>query len=98
MQREDRAKDVLYIHDTIEVFSGALDQLSTEWREIIHPRLPQATSNAVERLAAESFREVTDDVRRAALAAGSRTLKPDDVRALCELGLRKIFGEQRSPR
>jgi len=38
-EREDRAKDILYIHDTFEVFGARLDELQSLWRDIVAPQL-----------------------------------------------------------
>jgi hypothetical protein len=36
---EKRAKDILYIHDTLEVFGSRLEELHDQWRTKIAPRL-----------------------------------------------------------
>ena len=37
--RADRAKDILYIHDTIETFGGNLPTIREDWERSIKPRL-----------------------------------------------------------
>src|SRR5262249_54300186 len=38
---EKQAQDALYIHDTLELFSGELPALRTLWREVLGPTLPR---------------------------------------------------------
>jgi hypothetical protein len=92
-ERKHRAKDVLYIHDTIEVFGGSLDAIKSVWHEEAKPRLRANVRAKVERAAAVMFSEVTDSVREAAEISRSvgRYLRPDDTRALCDAGVKFIF-------
>lgn len=75
-----QAQDALYIHDTIELFGGAL------------PALARKTVLEVERLCQDRFGAVNDAIRTAARIPPDRSLTPDRVRALCAYGLEQIFG------
>lgn len=88
----DRAKDVLYIHDTVELLGSSLDELRTLWQKSIRPNLAVTVSRRVEKLSTDLFAEVTDDTREAAVVAAGRNLPPETIRLLCEIGLREIFG------
>jgi hypothetical protein len=87
---EERAKDILYIHDTLEIFSGGIQDLNEIWlsaglqQNARHRRTIQL---AQERL----FGEVSDTVREAARIAVGRTLSPQAIVETCNLGLSRIF-------
>jgi hypothetical protein len=78
IQRErdpkDRAKDILYIHDTIEVFSGNLEELReifvNQIRSRLHPKRVRELTSAAEVL----FGSVNDMIRKSALMATGRKL------------------------
>lgn len=86
-----RAKDILYLHDTIELFSSSLEMLRHEWNKKGKPALAARAILTVENAASELFSKVTDDVRRAALAASGRTLSPEIIRETCKAGLGIVF-------
>ena len=89
--RRDRAKDILYIHDTIEAFSGSLEEL----REIfanqiaggLHPRRVRELKNA----AGVLFASVNDIIREAALMALGRRLTAQAIIETGRAGLQEIF-------
>ena len=87
----DRAKDVLYIHDTIELFGGALDQLNEVWHASVAPQLRPSVKREVAVLGTELFRTTTDAVRNASLIAAHRGLTPASIRELCEFGLTRLL-------
>jgi hypothetical protein len=90
--REDRAKDILYMHDTLEVFGASLVEMGTLWQNIVarklHPRNTRTVSKAAEIL----FGGISDDIRRAAEISDERALSPEAVRATCHYGFTKVFG------
>lgn len=88
---EDRAKDILYIHDTIELFADALPQLNAVWRDGLRPGLSAKNVLLIEKAAQEQFNEVTDLARSASLTATGRNLKPDALVATCNAGLAQIL-------
>jgi hypothetical protein len=87
-----RAQDVLYLHDTIELFGGKLDEFNTVWKDT-QASLSKRTPGKVVELANTLFSKVTDPIRSAALIPGDRRLDPEKVRAVCEVGLARIFAE-----
>jgi hypothetical protein len=90
--REDRAKDILYIHDTLEVFAPRLQELAKLWRESVAPRLTPRAVRFVTQAARVLFGELSDDVRRASEVAGARGRSPEAIREACDYGLSQLFG------
>jgi len=89
---EDRARDVLYIHDALEVFGGRIEQLRAEWQAQVAPRLHRNHARALLRVRDQMFGEITDAVRGAAIVAAGRGLTPESVRETCQFGLQQLFG------
>ena len=89
--RDRRAKDILYIHDTLETFGANLAAIREQWRTNVQPVLHAKPTRVVERTAEEYFREVDDTTREAARIATGRSLTPEMVRELCAFGWQQIF-------
>lgn len=89
--RKDRAKDILYIHDTIEAFSGNLAELrelfANQIRSRLHPKRVRELTSAADAL----FGSVDDTIREAALMATGRKLKGEAMIEICRAGLKEIF-------
>jgi hypothetical protein len=85
------AKDILYIHDTIEVFARRIDELRAEWATNIRPVLHVNSVRTVQCAAASLFGAVTDPIRAAARIVQGRALTPEAIRETCNLGLTLIF-------
>lgn len=90
-KHDDRPKDVLYIHDTIELFGDALNQLNGIWHVSVAPQLRPSLKREVAARVAELFRTTTDTVRGASLIAAHRGLTPASIQERCELGLTRLF-------
>ncbi len=90
-KRDDRPKDVLYIHDTIELFGDALNQLNEIWHTSVAPQLRPSLKREVAARVAELFHTTTDTVRGASLIAAHRGLTPASIQERCELGLIRLF-------
>jgi len=86
------AKDILYIHDTLEIFGARLGDLNREWYEQVRPRLHVSAVRAVERGANTLFGEINESVREAGQMAGTRRLTPEAIREACQFGLEQVFG------
>ena len=91
-ERRSRAKDILYLHDTIELFGASLDVLGEEWELAAKPELSESAVRTVEASADTVFSKVTDDIRGAAQAAAGRALTPERIQELCRAGLKAVFG------
>lgn len=90
--RQKFAKDILYIHDTLEVFGAQLEELKAEWNSKVKQRVHARSVRKIERAAADLFGEVSDEIREAARIDAARNLSPEAVRERCNFGLRQIFG------
>lgn len=92
-ESKDRAKHVVYIHDTIQTFGRSFAQIQVEWIENVRPMLPAKAAAKVTNSADELFREVTDTVRNASIEVGAtgRSISPDEIRAVCYAGLKQVF-------
>lgn len=88
---DDRAKDILYIHDTLEIFGSRLQALRQEWVDNIAPRMHARTAAEVRKSAQRLFGTVSDDVRRAARIPGDRTLSAENVADACRFGFEAVF-------
>lgn len=89
--REDRAKDILYLHDTLEVFGARLPELRELWRRVVAPQLLPRNTKTVSKTAQYLFGELSDDVRRAAGISAERSLSPERIREACRYGFMRIF-------
>lgn len=91
---EKRAQDLLDIHDRLELFAVHLGSLRSIWTAKLRPRLPAATARRVAQLAAETFDDVDDVIRTAALMPSDRRLQAVRFQSMCALGLAEIFAER----
>lgn len=89
---EKRAQDVLYIHDTLELFGASLEELQNVWANEVRPKMPEKTARRAVALGSELFQEVTDVVRQAARIPQDRRLQPENLRAAARYGLAEVFG------
>jgi hypothetical protein len=87
-----RAQDVLYIHDTLDLFGQSLDQLRTVWEVEIRPTMSPKAATEVLVTASELFENVTDTIRNAARIPQDRNLQPENLRAATQYGLEELFG------
>jgi hypothetical protein len=87
----DRAKDILYIPDTLEVFGARLPALQELWRTTVAPTLQPNSKRIVYAAPKDLFREVNDDIRRAAEISVERALSPEEIRIARQFGFDRIF-------
>jgi hypothetical protein len=89
----DRAKDVLYVHDTVLLFGRSFAELEHIWRNsivgAIHPNAARELRDAGPNL----FGQITDTARAASVIAreAGRPVAPDDIVQVCRMGLARIF-------
>lgn len=86
-----KAHDVLYIHDTLELFGAALDELRPIWTDHVRPTMSDKTAKRAEEAAHALFQQVTDTIRDAARIPQDRRLTPGVLRAACDYGIDSIF-------
>jgi hypothetical protein len=89
-----KAKDLLYMHDTIEVFSENLDELQELFRSDVAPKLHPRRVVELEGAAYRLFGKVKDTIREAALMAVGRKLSPERLAETAQAGLKELFGRQ----
>jgi hypothetical protein len=87
-----RAKGILYMRDTLEVFGARLSDFANLWRNDMAGRLQSRHVNLVIRASREIFGQVSDDIRRAAEIPAERALDPEEVRQACYYGFTEVFG------
>ena len=90
---KDRAKDLLYIHDTIEVFSEHLGELREIFKKEIRPTLHARRTAELKGASDGLFGRVDDTIREAVLMATGRKLSPQSLAESARAGLREIFGQ-----
>lgn len=86
-----RAQDILYIHDTIDLFAGQLDAFRASWNEVIAPALGDSRVSVL-KIYQSTFSRVTDDLRNAARIPQDRTLAPEEIQMACQLAFEMILG------
>jgi hypothetical protein len=84
-----KAQDVLYMHDTLELFGASLAELHRLWVDQVRPA---KTARRAETIARELFADVTDTIRQAARMPQDRRITPENIRIACEYGLGEILG------
>lgn len=89
---DKKPQDVLYIHDTLELFGSNIETLGEHWKARIRGSIPDRTADQIERLATSTFGHVNDVIRNATRIPQDRDLKADVVQARCAYGLQQIFG------
>jgi len=89
--RDERAKDILYMHDTINTFAMRIDDLSAEWVRNIRHELHANSVRTVQSAGTTLFGAVTDPIRAASRIVQGRILTPGSIQETCNLALRRIF-------
>jgi hypothetical protein len=89
---KDKAKDLLYMHDTVEVFSENLEELRRIFRKDIVPQLHSRRVAELEQAGDRLFGKVDDAIREASLMATGRSLPPERLAETARAGLGEIFG------
>jgi hypothetical protein len=86
-----KPQDILYIHDTLELFGGSLEELRRLWIEEVRPLIAKPWARRTEAVAGELFAEMTGTIRDAARIPQDRHLVPENVQRACEYGLGEIL-------
>jgi hypothetical protein len=90
---EKRAQDVLYVHDTIELFGASLGRLNEHWESSVRATIRRNAVAEIHRVIDAQYGKVTNAIRGAALIPQDRSLIPERLQMRCALGLKRIFGE-----
>lgn len=86
-----RAQDILYIHDTLELFGASLGELRHLWENSVRQAIASKTAKRVGMIASELFEAVSDPIREAARIPQDRSLRPEYVRGACQKGLDAVL-------
>lgn len=82
-----KAQDILYIHDTLDLFGGQFDALGRLWRDALahtlHPRQQRELLQAIDTI----FGRLDDRIRDAAAIPADRQLDPERMRQMCRMAL-----------
>lgn len=89
--RGKREQDILYIHDTLELFAPEMDRLGKLWRDELRDTLNAKWLRRLQRTSDTLFATSNDTIRDAAAIPQDRDLDPERVRALCRAALAKIL-------
>lgn len=93
---DKQAKDILYLHDTLQIVSPLQPRLKAV-RPLIEAELPARTVRELHQRIETWFASVTDPVRgAAAIARGMQRPQPPSpaaIAAACRVGLRQVFLE-----
>lgn len=87
----DRAKDLLYMHDTIEVFSESLEELRKIFQTDVAPKLHSRRRAQLAGAADRLFGKVNDTIREASRMAVGRKLSSERLAESSRAGLQEIF-------
>ena len=82
-----KAQDILYVHDTLELFGAQLDALSRLWRDTLAPTLHARQQRALLQAIDTIFGRLDDRIRDAAAIAADRELDPERMRQMCRMAL-----------
>ncbi len=88
-----KAQDILYIHDTLQLFGGSLTELRRLWLEEVRPGIAKPWARKVETTARALSADVTDTIRDAARIPQDRQLAPENVQRACAYGLGEILAK-----
>jgi hypothetical protein len=88
---DKKAQDILYIHDTLELFGGSVRELRRLWVKEVGPPMPDKWVKKTQSMARELFADVTDTIREGARMPQDRSLAPEDVQRACDYGLSEIL-------
>jgi hypothetical protein len=92
----DKAKDLLYMHDTVGVFSENLEELRQISRKDLAPHLHSRRVAELEQAGDKLFGKIDDTTREASLMATGRTLSPERLAETGQAGLKEIFGKEKT--
>lgn len=89
--RDKQAQDLLYIHDTLELFAPELDSLAALWRDEVRGVLHDNWLRELDRIRNMVFGELNDRIRDAARIPQDRDVDPERMRAMCFAALGEIL-------
>lgn len=91
-----QAQDLLYIHDTFELFADNLPELQKVWLENVQPNLSIGLRGDLLGRISGIFDRLPDALREAARIPADRSLRPERMQSICAAGLAELFQSDRS--
>ncbi len=89
--REKRSQDILYIHDTLQLFSADIGRLAAIWNDDVQPGMHANWVANVYQTTDLLFGRVSDPIRDAAVIPQDRELDPERVQTFCHAALLEIL-------
>lgn len=89
---DKKAQDILYIHDTLELFGPALDALGVIWRDHLRESMHENWVRSLMQARDSVFGQMNDRIRDAAAMPSDRKLDPQRMRAMCFAALDIVLG------
>lgn len=89
---DKKAQDLLYIHDTLELFGPELGKLGAIWRECVREAMHERWVRDLMQVKDSVFGRMNDRIRDAAAIPPDRSLDPERMRAMCLAALDEIVG------
>lgn len=89
--RDKKAQDLLYIHDTLELFAPELDELALIWRQQVRGAMHEKWARKLQQTIEAAFGELNDEIRNAAAIPQDRDLDPERMRAMCLAALGEML-------
>ena len=87
-----KAQDLLYVHDTLDLFAKSMPALNSIWSERIGPSLTRRELRDAKERADLIFRATTDTIRDAVRIPVGRRIDPNEFRLRCKIGLELLLG------
>ena len=78
-----KAQDLLYIHDTVELFASESDQLRAVWQNHLRDLLHPSWLRSLRQVKDSVFGRISDRLRDAAAIPQDRDLDPERMRVMC---------------
>ncbi|HEY9133670.1 MAG TPA: GSU2403 family nucleotidyltransferase fold protein [Dyella sp.] len=86
-----KAQDLLYIHDTLELFAPELEHLTVLWHDEVRPSMHEKWVQRALQAKDALFGALNDRIRDAAAIPLDRDLDPERMRAMCDAALDEVL-------
>lgn len=88
---QKQSQDLLYIHDTLELFAARLDELHDLWHNEVRPQVDPAWARRLLQVRDATLGTLNDRMRNAARIPQDRNLDPERMRAMCLAALGEML-------
>lgn len=90
--RKKRCQDLLYVHDTLQLFGHMLEELKENWEKTLAPTLKAKEVGDIKSAVSKAFASVSDDILAASAIPQDRKLNPIEFQATCLYSFKFILG------